>query len=174
MIRDIRLYGDPVLRRAARPISDISEQVVRLAEDMAETMFAKGGIGLAAPQVGESVSLAVVDLSLGEDHESALILVNPNVLGQEGEWVYEEGCLSIPEVRADVVRPQKIGVRFLDIYGNPHEIEAEGMLARVILHEVDHLDGVLFVDRLPFLKRQLLKPKLLRIARGDISPEAPT
>ena len=162
-----------MLRRAAKPISDISDQVVRLAEDMTETMFARGGIGLAAPQVGESVSIAVVDLSLGEERGRTLVLINPEVLDQEGEWIYEEGCLSIPEVRADVARPQKIGVRFLDIDGNPHEIEAEGMLARVILHEVDHLDGVLFVDRLPPLKRHLLKPKLLRIVRGKVPSKKP-
>ncbi|RKY66239.1 MAG: peptide deformylase [Candidatus Latescibacterota bacterium] len=168
MIREIRLYGDAVLRRTAKPISDISEEVVRLAEDMTETMFARRGIGLAAPQVGESTSLAVVDLSLGDEKGRTLVLINPEVVGQEGEWTYEEGCLSIPEVRADVVRPKKVAVRFLDIDGNPHELEAEDLLARVILHEVDHLKGVLFVDRLPPLKRQILRPKLLKIAKGEI------
>ena len=161
----IYTYGDPVLRREAKPVERINHELRTLLRDMAETMVYGKGIGLAAPQVGESLSLMVLDLSLGEEPDKTIALINPRILGKEGEQSGEEGCLSIPDIRGDVTRATQIGVHFHDIEGRERELECQDLLARVILHEVDHLQGRLFVDRLSPLKRRMLQGKLRKLAK---------
>jgi peptide deformylase len=161
----IHTYGDPVLRQEAKPVDRIDQVLRILLRDMAETMVDGKGIGLAAPQVGESLSLMVVDLSLGEEPDKTIALINPRILGKEREQSGEEGCLSIPDIRGDVTRAAQIGLHFHDIEGRERELECQDLLARVILHEVDHLQGRLFVDRLSPLKRQMLRGKLRKLAK---------
>jgi len=162
----IRTYGDPVLRQKAKPVERINRELRMLCRNMAEAMADGKGIGLAAPQLGESLSLIVVDLSLGQEPDKAIALINPRILGAEGEDVREEGCLSIPDIHGDVIRAAEIGVRFHDIEGHEHELECQELLARVIMHEVDHLHGMLFVDRISPLKRQMLRGKLRKMAKN--------
>lgn len=159
----IRLYPDPVLRVNCTPVEEFGPGLARLAADMVETMHAAPGIGLAAPQVGVEMRLAVVDLSVGEDPEQLLVLVNPTVSDPRGSWVEEEGCLSIPGITDKVPRPQQIRVEARDLDGEPFAIEAEGWLARAISHEVDHLDGVLFIDHLRGLRRERARRALRKM-----------
>ena len=165
-LREIRIIGDPVLSRKANPVELVDEEVVRLARDMVETVHAAPGIGLAAPQVGVSKRLIVVDLSVGENKDDLIVLVNPEVAGNEGEVTCEEGCLSVPDIREKVARPYKVTVRGLDLQGRPIEVEGEDLLARVLCHEIDHLEGILFVEKLSALKRKLIKNKLKKKAAG--------
>jgi peptide deformylase len=158
-VRDILIIGDPVLTTLSDPVDAVTEDIVRLAQDMVETMHAAPGIGLAAPQVGVSKRVIVVDLSVGEDPAALHVVVNPEIVAKDGEAVCEEGCLSVPDVREKVVRPYHVIVRGLDLEGRPVEIEGEDLLARAFCHEIDHLDGILFVDKLSSLKRKLIKKK---------------
>ncbi|MFN7962143.1 MAG: peptide deformylase [Thermoanaerobaculia bacterium] len=164
-ILPIRIYPDPVLRVRAEPISSFDSDLARLAENMVETMYAAPGIGLAAPQVGVSLRLAVVDLSVGKEPGELLVLVNPRLSEPRGEEVDEEGCLSIPEFTAKVSRPLEIRVSAFNLEGTALELEAEGMLARAICHEVDHLDGVLFVDHLRGLRRERARRFLKKLSQ---------
>ena len=154
MIREIRKIGDPVLRKKAKKVEKISKDTHKLLDDMVETMHKANGMGLAAPQVGVSLRVAVVEVpkDAAEKEDAGTVqyqLVNPEVAKQsEDTWEHQEGCLSIPGWRGDVARPNKIVVRALDRDGNRLKIEAEGMLARALLHEIDHLDGVLYIDKL--------------------------
>jgi len=159
-VRDIRLIGDPILAKKAEPVERVDADIVRLAEDMVETVHAAPGVGLAAPQVGISKRVIVVDLSIGQNKDDLIVLVNPEVVGTEGEVVCEEGCLSVPDIREKVSRPYRVTVQGLDLKGRALEVGGEDMLARVLCHEIDHLDGVLFVDKLSALKRKLIKKKL--------------
>ncbi|MFC1509110.1 peptide deformylase, partial [Candidatus Omnitrophota bacterium] len=143
---------------------EFDEGLVEFIDRMIETMFENSGIGLAAPQVGESKRIIVVDRSIGETEDDFLVLINPEIIETEGECSIQEGCLSVPGVYEDLVRPEKARVRYTDIVGTDHEFFADGMLARVILHEIDHLNGVLFVDRLSTVKRTLLAKTLKEIA----------
>ncbi len=163
-IRDILIIGDPVLNRKSDPVERVDEEIVRLARDMVETVHAAPGIGLAAPQVGVCKRVIVVDLSVGEDKDALHVLVNPEIVATEGEVVCEEGCLSVPDIREKVARPYRVSVRGLDLEGRTVEIEAEDLLARVLCHEIDHLDGILFVEKLSALKRTLIKKKLKKTA----------
>lgn len=165
----IFIYDDQVLRRKARPVRQIDDQLRTLAGDMMETMHQAHGIGLAANQVGSLQRIIVVDVSGMEETPDVppLVMLNPEVLREEGSWVMEEGCLSIPDIREEVERPELIRVRFKDLDLKDHEIEAQGILGRVILHEIDHLNGVLFIDRLGAMKRKLLRGRLNRIRRGE-------
>jgi peptide deformylase len=163
-VRDILLIGDPVLTRVSEPVDAITADLVRLARDMVETVHAAPGIGLAAPQVGVNRRLIVVDLSVGEDPEALHVMVNPEIVAQSGEAVCEEGCLSVPDIKEKVARPYRVTVRGLDLEGRPIEIEGEDLLARAFCHEIDHLDGVLFVEKLSALKRTLIKKKLKKSA----------
>jgi peptide deformylase len=163
-IREIRIIGDPILVKKAAPVDRVDEAIVRLAEDMVETVHAAPGIGLAAPQVGVSKRVIVVDMSVGQNKDDLIVLVNPEVIGSEGEVVCEEGCLSVPDIREKVSRPYRVVVRGLDLEGRAVEVEGEDMLARALCHEIDHLDGVLFVERLSPLKRKLVKSKLKKNA----------
>ena len=158
-VREILIIGDPILTKRAEPVAAVDEEIARLARDMVETVHAAPGIGLAAPQVGVGKRVIVVDLSVGEDADQLHVLVNPEIVAKEGEAVSEEGCLSVPEIREKVARPYRVTVRGLDLEGRPVEIEGEDLLARAFCHEIDHLDGVLFVEKLSALKRALIKKK---------------
>lgn len=168
----IRTYPDPVLRVRCTEVEDFDADLAELAEDMVETMHQAPGIGLAAPQVGVEKRLAVVDLSVGEDPEQLVILVNPVLEEPQGSVVEEEGCLSIPGFTEKVTRPDRVKVKARGVDGAPVELEAEGWLARAICHEVDHLDGVLFVDRLRGLRRDRARRALRRLEPTDRAAEA--
>lgn len=165
----MRYYGDPVLRQRAQPVDAVTEAERELAEQMLATLTAVGnGIGLAATQVGILKRLLVIDI--GEEAEEThepLVLFNPELVRTEGSIVAEEGCLSIPDVTADVKRPEWIQVAGLNAAGEPVGFEADGLLARVLQHEIDHLNGVLFIDRISGLKRRLLSAELLRIQQAE-------
>ena len=161
----IVLYPDPVLLKPTRPIAVLTPEIRDLARDMAETMYAAPGIGLAAPQVGVPLRVIVIDLSVGEDPAQVIKLVNPEFLEREGEQKHEEGCLSIPGYAGSPVRPARVAVRGLDPEGRERVYTATELLARAFCHEIDHIDGLLFVDRLSPLKRDLVKRKLRKKAR---------
>jgi peptide deformylase len=174
-ILPIYVYDQPILRKKARPVKAASEELSVLASDMLETMHKANGIGLAANQVGSLERVIVVDMSGMEEVKDfvPLIMLNPEVIEMEGKWVLEEGCLSIPEVREEVERADRIKVRFRDLSFSEREIEAEGMLGRVIQHEIDHLNGILFFDHLNAVKRKLLRGRLNKIKRGEIEVDYP-
>lgn len=166
----LRYYGDPVLRKRAEPIREITEAEIKLAEEMLMTLYATGyGIGLAATQVGVLKRFLVVDIGSDDEEEQfdPLLLFNPEILKAEGESVAEEGCLSIPDLRADVKRPEKIHVKAMNINNQDIQFEASGLLSRVLQHEIDHLNGTLFIDRISGLKRQLLREELKKIQQAD-------
>lgn len=165
----LRYYGDAVLRKRAEAVSAVTEAEQQLAEQMLETLYATGnGIGLAATQVGILKRLIIVDIGEEDDETYVpLVLFNPEFLSFDGEIIVEEGCLSIPDVTAEVKRPEIIVVEGLDVQNKPIRIEADGLLARVLQHEIDHLNGVLFIDRISGLKRQLLKEELLKIQQAE-------
>ena len=167
-VRPVRLYGDPALRRKALPVTGVDDTVRELVADMRETMHAYHGVGLAANQVGVLQRVLVVDVPMGEGTRVQHALINPVLDRRAGAEIGEEGCLSIPGIYEEVRRAQRVHVRALDEEGRPLEFAAEGFLARAIQHEVDHLDGVLFVDRLSMLKRGFLRPRLDAIARGEL------
>lgn len=175
MIYPIVLYGDPVLKKKAIEIEHGSPEVKELSEDMFETMSSASGIGLAAPQIGKSVRMFVVDTSpLEEDEEDIFkrVFINPEIITEDGkEWAFEEGCLSIPGVREDVVRHEKLHIRSFDENWVEHDEEFDGMKARIIQHEYDHLNGVLFTDFLSPLKKRLLKGKLANISKGKVDAD---
>ena len=181
MILPIRAYGDPVLKKVAKDIEPGHPGLEQLIADMYETMYAASGVGLAAPQVGQSIRLFIVDASpFAEDEEGKptadahlkdfkKVFINPYIVEEEGEeWPFEEGCLSIPNIREEVFRQPKIVLQYQDERFKEHEETFEGFAARVIQHEHDHLDGVLFTDHLPPLRRRLLQGKLKDISRGKI------
>lgn len=161
----LRFYGDPVLRRKARPIRTVDGSVRALAEEMIRVMRDARGIGLAANQVGEPVQLLVTDPSAGDEEEKPSVLLNPRIVSRTGAVTDEEGCLSFPGLRIPVKRALEIRVEGQDLSGNPTALEARGVLARVLQHEIDHLNAVLFVDRLPLLKRIAMLFKLSRLKR---------
>jgi peptide deformylase len=165
-ILPIRLYPDPVLREKCPPVERFDGELRDLAADMVETMHAAPGVGLAAPQVGALLRLALVDLSVGKDPEELLVLVNPEVLGEEGLATEVEGCLSIPDLTDKVERPERIRLRAHDLQGRPFELDADDWLARAVLHEIDHLDGVLFVDRLRGLRKERARRALKKMAEA--------
>ena len=148
-ILDIRVLGDPVLREETTPVATISDELRTLARDLFETMHLAKGIGLAAPQVGRSERMAVVEVD-----EHRLVIINPEVIHTEGKDKAEEGCLSIPDVYGDVERPAKVRVRATDLEGKEFEVDADGLFARCLQHEIDHLHGKLFLDYLSVLKRR--------------------
>lgn len=174
-ILPIYVYDQPVLRRRAKPVRGIDGALTKLTEDMFETMHGANGIGLAANQVGSLQRIVVVDLSVTEEWKDTkpLILLNPEVVRQEGEVTMEEGCLSLPDIRDEVDRAETITVRFLDLEFRQQELTASGLLARVCMHEIDHLNGVLFFDHLGPLKRKLLNGRLNRLKSGDMEVDYP-
>ena len=142
-LRNLRIEGDQILRKKSRKIKNINERIKILADDMIETMVENDGIGLAAPQVGILKRLIVVDIG-----EGPLVLVNPEILERDGEQIITEGCLSVPNKNGDVKRPEKLKVRYCDLDGKSHTIKTEGLFSVVISHEVDHLEGILFIDKM--------------------------
>jgi peptide deformylase len=164
----IRTYGDPVLRQRARDVEDIDGRLKQLADDMVETMYAAPGVGLAAPQVGVQKRLFVYDTG---DGEGPRVIVNPTLAEARGEWTYEEGCLSVPGLSWPIVRPKEIHLTGYDLNGDEVSIEADEFLARVFQHEVDHLDGVLLVERLDDEQRReakrILRARALQLPAGD-------
>jgi peptide deformylase len=187
MVLPIYTYGQSVLRQRAEPVSPDEPGLQELIDDMFETMRVAHGVGLAAPQVGRSIRLFVVDLrpsaaDIAEENGGEvpwwalepMAFINPEIADPSGPNVMiEEGCLSIPDLREDVVRPDVLTVRFADRDFEPQEIHAHGLLARVVQHELDHLDGVLFVDRVSPLRKRLLQRRLRRMAEGDVEADYP-
>ena len=153
-------YGNPTLTKKAVEIINIDKYIERLAHNMVQTMYTAPGIGLAAPQVNESKRLITVDLSIGENSQNLIILINPELISQEGKLISEEGCLSVPDINEKVARPSRVIIRGIDLKGNEKTVEAEGLLARVLCHEIDHINGKLFIDHLSLLKKSLIKKKL--------------
>ena len=158
-------YGDPVLEKPGAAIKKFDAELESLAEDMFASMYAAQGVGLAAPQIGKSLRLAVVDVTAGKNPEAKIVLVNPEIIHAEGEVREEEGCLSIPGFRGYVMRPQFVTVRAQNIKGESFEIRGENLLARAFCHEIDHLNGVLFITHLSMLKRDLIKRKIKKLRK---------
>ena len=152
-------YPEPVLKEKAAPVTEFDENLKQLVDDMAETMYAAPGIGLAAPQVGISKRLTVIDCASKDEPSQLIALVNPEIIAKEGEVCEEEGCLSVPGYYAKVHRSAAVQVRFQDVEGNTKVIEAEGLMAVACQHEIDHLDGILFVDHLSSLKKSMFRKK---------------
>jgi peptide deformylase len=165
MIRPILRHGDPVLHHAAAPVATISHETLALIDDMIETVHAAPGIGLAAPQIGVAQQLFVIDLSVGARPGDVVVMINPRFTEREGLQLEDEGCLSIPGFTATVARPRRAVVRGLDRDGNEHAVEGTGLLARALQHEMDHLEGRLYVDRLRGLRRWVVQRRLASLAR---------
>jgi len=174
MIYPIVAYGDAVLRQKAREIEEGEMDLKQLAEDMFETMYAAHGVGLAAPQIGKSIRMFVVD---GEPMDESMadfkkVFVNPKIIESTGEpWAFEEGCLSIPGVREEINREPKITIEYLDVDFNPLKEVLVGLRARIVQHEYDHIEGVLFTDYLTSFKKRILKGKLAGISKGKVDVE---
>ena len=166
-IKKIFTYPNPILRQKVEQVNIFDDSLKELATDLAETMYAAPGSGLAANQIGECVSVIVIDISSEAEEKKHLILVNPEIVDKEGAQVDDEGCLSVIDLTAKVKRYQKLFVRTQDIEGKTWEFSAEDFLARVIQHEVDHLNGILFIDHLSSLKRALYKKKLKKILQEE-------
>jgi peptide deformylase len=168
MIHKIVKYGAPVLEKKTSPVTQFDAELKKLTEDMFETMYVANGVGLAAPQIGISLHLAVIDVTVGKNPEAKIILANPEIIHTEGEQREEEGCLSVPGFRGNVVRPLYVTVRAQDLAGKVFELRGEGLLARAMCHETDHLHGMLFVQHLGVLKRDLIKRKIRKLVKaGD-------
>ncbi len=169
-ILEILKIGHPTLNKRAEAVERIDPEIVSLAQNMVETLHAAPGIGLAAPQVDALKRLIVVDLSVGENPDELIILINPEIVGQEGEDFSEEGCLSVPEIREKVRRPQRVVLKGLNLDGDEIEIEGTDLLARALCHEIDHLEGKLFIEYLSPLKRTLIRKKLKKAQEVSQSP----
>lgn len=166
MQRRIHVYpDDDCLRLRAREIDEITEEIKTLANDMVETMYSNQGLGLAAPQVGESLRLVTMDISGPDERTALVIMVNPRIVHQEGAVTLEEGCLSLPDYRTQVKRAEKVTVEFLDLDGRKQTLAGEELLAQCIQHELDHLDGKLFIDRISRLKRAMFEKKMRKQAK---------
>ena len=163
-ILPIRIYPDPVLRVKCRPVTEFDAGLRKLAADMVETMHVAPGVGLAAPQVGVELRLAVVDVTVGEDLSQLRVLVNPEVVERIGLETEVEGCLSLPGINDKVDRPVAVTVRAQDLSGQPFELQAEGYFARAVCHEIDHLDGILFTDHLRGLRKERARRQLKKLA----------
>ncbi len=159
MLYDIKIIGDPILRRKAEPITVFDEQLKSFVKDMFEVMYKEDGIGLAAPQIGRSVRLFVVDVSPLDENEQKKVYINPEIINNWGESTLEEGCLSVPGVREEVLRPERIEIKYQDESGKEYVEILDRWPSRVIQHEYDHLNGVLFVDRISPIKRKVLQIK---------------
>lgn len=170
MIYPTVAYGDPILKKVAKEI-DHGTDIKTLVADMFETMYTAHGIGLAAPQIGKSIRLFIIDSTQSDEEENGFkrAFINPEIIEEYGEeWGFEEGCLSIPDIHSEVIRPEKVLLRYFDEDWNEQEEEFEGITARVIQHEYDHLEGVLFTDYVMGLKKRLMKKKLTNISKGKI------
>ncbi len=168
MILPILRYGAQELKTPSKPVDVFNGELEKIARNMVETMYAAPGIGLAAAQVGINIRLATIDLSVGEEAEQLIILCNPEIISRAGEQKSEEGCLSIPEFTETIVRPERMVIRGQSLRGEEMNLAADGLLARCISHEIDHMNGVFFIDHLSSLKRTLIRNRIRRLARaGD-------
>jgi peptide deformylase len=167
-ILDLKYYGDEILRTVSAPVENIDGEMVKFAEDLIQTMIFKRGIGLAANQVGRAIRVFAVDPSFNDSNEKPFVLFNPEIIETEGEQTGEEGCLSFPGLFETLSRPRRVFVKAVDINGNTIKLEKQDLLARVLLHENDHLDAKLFVDYFSFLKSQLYNKRLKRLKAGEI------
>jgi peptide deformylase len=158
-------YGDPILEKPGAPVQKFDAELEQLAEDMFASMYAAQGVGLAAPQIGLSLRIAVVDVTGGKNPEAKIVLANPEIIHAEGEVREEEGCLSIPGFRGYVIRPQFVTVKAQNAKGEPFEMRGENLLARAFCHEIDHLNGILFLQHLSLLKRDLIKRKIKKLKK---------
>ena len=166
MLRPIVTFGAPGLASRAAPVAEVNDELQRLIDDMIATMYAAPGVGLAAPQIGVSLRLCVIDLSVGKKDGEIITLINPEFLEREGMQIEDEGCLSVPGFTASVARPSRVVVRGLDRRGEAVTIEGKGLLARALQHELDHLDGTLFLDRLRGIKRDMIVRKIRKLGKA--------
>jgi len=166
MLRPIVRHGAEVLHRPAAPVADITPEIQALVDDMIQTMYAAPGVGLAAPQVGVGVRIFVCDISVGRNPADLLVFINPEFVERDGMQLEEEGCLSVPGFNATVARPVRTVLKGLDRNGDERAVEATGLLARCFQHEVDHLDGTLFVDRLRGLQKDLIVRKIRKLSKA--------
>lgn len=167
MVRKILKYGEPILERAAEPITEFaSAELEELIADMWETMYASKGVGLAAPQIGVAKRVSVIDISVGEDESKKIVIINPEISSKEGSQTGEEGCLSIPGFREPLTRANKVTVRARNEKGEVIELEGEELLARAFQHEIDHLNGILFIAHLSALKRDIIRRKIKKLQKA--------
>jgi peptide deformylase len=166
MIYPIVFYGDPVLERPSEPVTEFNDELKKLVDDMFESMYAAHGVGLAAPQIGISKRIAVIDVTFKEDPNAKLVLINPEIIGREGRQTSKEGCLSLPDFHENVTRANIVTVRAQDVDGKWFEKTGDDLLARALLHETDHLNGRLFISHVSALKRDLIKRKIKKLVRA--------
>ena len=166
MLRPILRLGDSILSETARPVEVITPEIERLIDDMIETMYAAPGIGLAAPQVGVALRIFVLDLSVGRDPAALHVMVNPEFVERDGMQLEEEGCLSVPGFTSTVARPKRVVVKGLNRQGESQTLEGTGLMARALQHEIDHLNGCLFVDRLRGISKDLIVRKIKKLAKA--------
>jgi len=165
MIRPIVLYGDDVLESPAEPVQNITDEEIKLVQDMIETMYKAPGVGLAANQVGVAKRIMVTDPTAGEKKNQLITIVNPEIVSTDGEQYEEEGCLSVPGFCAEVIRPKKVVLKGVDLNGKEVVVEASDLLARAFCHEMDHLNGVFFLDHLSFIKRDMIKRRIRKMIK---------
>jgi peptide deformylase len=166
VLRPILRFGDAILSETARPVEALTPETDTLIDDMIETMYAAPGIGLAAPQVGVALRIFVLDLSVGRDPAALHVMINPEFVEREGMQLEEEGCLSVPGFTSTVARPKRVVVKGLNRHGDTHTIEGTGLMARAVQHEIDHLNGCLFVDRLRGISKDLIVRKIKKLAKA--------
>jgi peptide deformylase len=166
MIYPIVKYGQEVLEKPANPVTEFNGNLEKLVANMFETMYAANGVGLAAPQIGLSLRLCVIDVTVGEDPKAKLALANPVIVSVEGEQTQEEGCLSLPDFRANTPRPERVTVRAQDIHGQEFTVTGEELLARALCHETDHLNGKLFIHHVGRLKRESIQRKVRKLMKA--------
>ncbi len=166
-IRTILHYPDPRLREKALPVERVTPAIEKLIDDMAETMYAAPGVGLAATQIGENHRIFLIDIAAEDEPSKLIVFINPEIIKKEGEHCGPEGCLSFPTITEDIKRAAKVTVRAIDKKGVPFEIEAEGLLAVAVQHESDHLDGVLMIDRMGMLKKRIVQRKMQKRSASD-------
>jgi peptide deformylase len=167
MVRKILKYGEPILERAAEPVTEFANaELEELIADMWETMYASKGVGLAAPQIGVAKRISVIDISVGEDESKKIVIINPEISSKEGSQTGEEGCLSIPGFREPLTRANKVTVRARNEKGEAIELEGDELLARAFQHEIDHLNGILFIAHLSALKRDIIRRKIKKLQKA--------
>jgi peptide deformylase len=166
MIVSILKYGAPELRKVSERVTEFNGKLEEIAANMMETMYSASGVGLAAPQIGINIRLITINTTGGEEKDKEIIICNPEIMHSEGKQTGDEGCLSLPSFCETVARPEKVDIKGQDLKGNELKIEADGMLARVLSHEIDHLNGVLFIDRISSLKRTLIRNKIKKLSKA--------
>jgi peptide deformylase len=170
MVREILIWPDPILKQKAKPVAKVDDKVRALVKDMFETMYAADGVGLAAPQVGILQRVIVLDTSPRQEDSKPLAMINPEIIGMEGETTYTEGCLSIPGEAEDVDRAAKVTVKYLDVDGQEQTLECDGLLAIAVQHETDHLNGIVYVDHVSTLKREIIRKRMKRLKSEKAEP----